>query len=109
VFQRIALGDPLSGGFPILNIDIDANIAHSPLRRRAKRAMDAWLDFVRHTVRKGIELGEIRPEVYADSLATFMFSTLERALMLALLGSDNRPLICIAQCLSQCLENIMRA
>jgi AcrR family transcriptional regulator len=109
VFQRIALGNPLSGGCPIRNIDIDAEVAHSPLRRRAEQAMNAWPDFVRHTVRKGIELGEIPPEVDADGLATLMLSTLECALMLALLCNDNRPLSRIAQCLTQHLENTVRA
>src|SRR5260370_28454488 len=109
VFQRITEGDPLSGGCPLLNANIGANIAHSPLRRRAQQAMDAWPDFVRHTVRKGIELGEIRPKVGADSLATLMLSALECALMLTLLCNDNRPLNRIPQYLSQYLENTARA
>lgn len=108
VFQRIAVGNPQSGSWPILNIDIDADIAHSPPRRRAEQAMDAWLDYVRHTVRKGIELGEIRPDVGVDSLATLMLSALECALMLSLLCNDSRPINRIAQCLSQYLENTGR-
>ncbi len=88
VFRAMSDGIPVAGGCPVLNTAIEADDTHPVLRDHARRAMDEWSEFILRTVSKGIERGQIRPEVNADELASFLIATLEGAIMLTRLYDD---------------------
>lgn len=88
VYRAQADGMPIAGGCPVLNTAIEADDAHPMLRDHARRAMDEWREFVVRVTVKGIERGQIRPEVNPDELATFIVATLEGAIMLTKLYDD---------------------
>jgi TetR/AcrR family transcriptional regulator, transcriptional repressor for nem operon len=88
VFRAMPDGMPISGGCPVLNTAIEADDTHPVLRDHARRAMDEWSEFILRTVTKGIERGQIRPEIDAHELATFLIATLEGAIMLSKLYGD---------------------
>jgi TetR/AcrR family transcriptional regulator, transcriptional repressor for nem operon len=88
VFRGMSYGIPVAGGCPVLNTAIESDDTHPVLRDHARRAMDEWCEFVRRTVTKGIERGQIRPEVDAHELASFLIATLEGAIMLTKLFDD---------------------
>ncbi|MDX1993055.1 MAG: TetR/AcrR family transcriptional regulator [bacterium] len=87
---RSVLDDPLlAGGCPLLNTAVEADDANEPLRNRAREAADDWRGYISRTVRKGLELGDVRPEVEPEAVASVMISTLEGAIMLSKLYGDN--------------------
>ncbi|MEM9006189.1 MAG: TetR/AcrR family transcriptional regulator [Cyanobacteria bacterium P01_F01_bin.86] len=80
------------GGCPLLNTAIKSDDAHPVLRERTQQAMDTWRNLIRRIVQKGIQAGDIRPEVNPDTVATILIATLEGALMLAKLYGDRTPM-----------------
>src|SRR6266403_1087816 len=51
------------GGCPLLNTAIDSDDAHPPLRRKARRALDYWLDRLQAIAEEGKRRGEVRSAV----------------------------------------------
>ena len=92
VFQRQAQGYPLPGGCPVMNTAVEADDAHPLLRQRAQLAMDEWHHFIRRTVQKGQERGEIKPEVDPETFAIVLISTLEGAIMQSRLYGSQKPM-----------------
>jgi TetR/AcrR family transcriptional repressor of nem operon len=88
VYRAMPEGMPLAGGCPVLNTAIESDDTHPVLRDHARRAMDEWREFVVRVTSKGIERGQVRPEVHPDELATFIIATLEGAIMLTKLYDD---------------------
>jgi TetR/AcrR family transcriptional repressor of nem operon len=81
VYQREAEGYPLAGGCPVMNTAIEADDAHPALRKRAQQAMDELHDFVKRTVRRGREKGEIKPSIDPDLFSSLLISMAEGAIM----------------------------
>jgi AcrR family transcriptional regulator len=74
--------DPIvEGGCPILNTAVESDDTHPALRERSRAALERWTESIRSITRKGIERGQVRPDVDADELATMMISMLEGAVM----------------------------
>lgn len=88
VFCAVVENPYLTGGCILLNTAIEADDAYPPLKARAQAVMQEWLDYIRITVDKGIQRGEIQPDVDGASLASQMMSTLEGAIMLTKLYDD---------------------
>jgi TetR/AcrR family transcriptional repressor of nem operon len=88
VYRAMPGGIPIAGGCPVLNTAIEADDTHPVLRDHARRTMDEWREFIIRVVDKGIERGQIRPQVNPDELATFLIATLEGAIMLTKLYDD---------------------
>ena len=88
VYRAIPDGMPVAGGCPVLNTAVESDDTNPVLRDHARRAMDEWREFIRRVVAKGIERGQVRPEVDGDSLATLMIAALEGAIMLSKLYDD---------------------
>jgi TetR/AcrR family transcriptional regulator, transcriptional repressor for nem operon len=89
VFSNYVDNSPIPGGCPLLNTAIESDDAHPMLRERAIEAMDGWRELFRLTIKKGIERGEIRPEVDADEVITIMIATLEGSVMMSKLYGDS--------------------
>ena len=70
VFQGIADHPFLAGGCHLLNTAIESDDAHPALRERAIKSADKWQAMLQAIVRKGIERGEVRPEISAEDFAT---------------------------------------
>ena len=88
VYAELPVNPPVPGGCPVMNTAIDSDSVHPALRERARGAMDGLRALLRRTTRQGIERGEVRPGVDADSLATLLISALEGAVMLSMLYGD---------------------
>jgi len=109
VFRRQADGFPLPGGCPVMNTAIEADDAHPLLREKARQAMDEWHAFVRRTVRRGKEKGEIRPEIEAAGFSIVLISVLEGAIMQSKLYGNSEPMDRTVKYLSDYLEHQVRA
>ncbi len=95
---------PIAGGCPILNTAIESDDAEPALLDRARKAMDELRHTVRHIISKGIEHGEIRPDIDADAWASVMIATLEGAEMMYKLYQDPVHLRRAIEHIRQCIE-----
>lgn len=88
VYERLLDDLPIPGGCPILNTAVESDDAHPALREKAQQAMDGWRSLIRRIVEKGIQRGELQPEVDPDLVATILIATIEGAVMLSKLYGD---------------------
>lgn len=108
VFRAIPDGTPLAGGCPVLNTSIESDDAHPMLRNHARRAMDEWREFIQRVVVKGIERGQIRPEINADKLVSFFIATLEGGVMMSKLYGDSIHMSRVVVYLENYLDNFVK-
>jgi len=90
IFQREAEGYPLPGGCPVMNTAIEADDAHPVLRERALAALEEWHQFVRRTIQRGKEKGEVRPDLDTEQFSSVFISLLEGAIMQSKLYDNQR-------------------
>jgi len=89
VYRRFAVDAPFVGGCPIMNAATEADDTHELLRHRAQDAMGRLRDdTIARIVARGVERGELRPDVDPHSAATIIVAILEGALMLSHLYDD---------------------
>jgi hypothetical protein len=74
---------PLTGGCPIMNTAIESDDAYPRLRDRAAVAMDSWRNLIILIVQKGIKKQEIKANVDAETVASFIISAIEGAIMMS--------------------------
>jgi AcrR family transcriptional regulator len=88
VFQSYLENPPILGGCPLLNTAIDSDDTNPELRHRAQTAMDSLRNMLGRIIQKGIERGEVRPNVQADTAVTIVIAMFEGAMMLSKLYDD---------------------
>ena len=97
---------PLIGGCPIMNTAIESDDAYPILRDRAAVAMDAWRNLIIRIVQKGIKKQEIKPDVDAEIVASFLISAIEGAIMMSKLYQDAIHLERVIGSLNNYLETL---
>src|SRR5882724_6857919 len=97
------------GGCPLLNTAIDSDDAHPPLRRKARRALDYWLDRLQAIAEEGKRRGEVRSAVDSVELATLIVNSLEGGLMVSRLQRRDDALDLACRHLEEYLETSVRA
>jgi TetR/AcrR family transcriptional repressor of nem operon len=97
------------GGCPLLNTAIDSDDGHPQLRRKARGALDHWLDWLQSTVEEGKQRGEVCSAIDPAELATLMVSTLEGSLMVGRLQRKDDALDFACRHLEEYLETSVRA
>jgi TetR/AcrR family transcriptional regulator, transcriptional repressor for nem operon len=109
VFRAMPEGMPVAGGCPVLNTAVESDDTHPVLRDHARRAMDEWREFIQRTVTKGIERGQVRPEVNADEVTTFIIAALEGAIMLTKLYDETTHMNRVVEYLEHYIDTTIRA
>jgi TetR/AcrR family transcriptional regulator, transcriptional repressor for nem operon len=97
------------GGCPVLNTAIDSDDGHPQLRRKARRALDSWLDRLQSMADEGKQRGEVRSAIDSAALATLIVSTLEGGLMVSRLERSDDALDFACRHLEEYLETSIRA
>ncbi len=92
-----------------MNTAIEADDTHPLLRARARQAMDEWHQFVRRTIQRGKEKGEIKPDVNAEMFSIVLISTLEGAIMQSKLYGNTMPMNQAVDYLTGYIEREVRA
>lgn len=82
-YKENILHPPVDGGCPIQNTSIDSDDSNPALREKAIQALDFWQERIICTLQKGVERGEVRPDIEAKKFATLFIGTLEGGIMLA--------------------------
>ena len=101
VYAGLAVAPPVPGGCPLLNAGVEHADADGALRERVREAMAGFLALVRGTIRRGQADGELRPEVDADAVASFMVAAIEGGVLLSRLYGDREHMARVAAILSQ--------
>ena len=96
------------GGCPLLNTAIDADDAHPPLRKKARRALGYWLGRLESIAEEGKRKGEIRPGIDPEELATLIVNGLEGGLMVSRLQRKENALDLACRHLEEYLETNIR-
>jgi TetR/AcrR family transcriptional repressor of nem operon len=97
------------GGCPLLNTAIDSDDGHPQLRRKARRALDYWLDRLQSIAEEGKQRGEVHSAIDSAELATLIVSTLEGGLMVSRLQRRDDALDFACRYLEEYLETSIRA
>jgi TetR/AcrR family transcriptional regulator, transcriptional repressor for nem operon len=87
-FERYTGGDPFPNGCVVLNTAVEAKRHMTALRERSQRAMRWFLEQVERAIRESIAAGELHTDERPRDLAAVFISTLEGAMLLALLYDD---------------------
>jgi AcrR family transcriptional regulator len=80
------------GGCPILNAATDSDDMNPLMREKVNRSIEAWKKTIVSIIRKGQELGEIKPDISAGDFALLFILNIEGGLMLAKTTDDKRHL-----------------
>lgn len=97
---------PLAGGCPIMNTAIESDDVNPSLRDRAALAMDSWRNLIIQIVKKGIKKQEIKPDVDAEIVASFLISAIEGAIMMSKLYQNAVHLKRVIHSLNNYIENL---
>lgn len=97
---------PLTGGCPIMNTAIESDDAYPSLRDRAATAMNSWRSLIISIVQKGIKKQEVKPDVDAETVASFLISAIEGAIMMSKLYQDAVHLQRVISNLNEYIERL---
>ncbi|EHI98928.1 transcriptional regulator, TetR family [Clostridium sp. DL-VIII] len=104
VYEQVVENPPFIGGCPVLNTAIESDDTHPELRKKAQQSIERMLKYIKGILYQGIQNGELKPNIDTDTLATFIFSTLEGGIMLSKLEGNNRHMRFNIESISKYLE-----
>lgn len=107
-FQSLIDDPVLAGGCPLLNTAVEADDTNLPLLARAQQTAQEWQDFMTRTLEKGLELGDVRPEVDPEAVASLMLASLEGGVMLAKLHRNHQHMQRVADHLTAYVESLLK-
>lgn len=89
VYQDAVHNPPVDGGCPLLNTAIETDFGFPELHSKAAETYNHTLLFMKSIIDEGINSKEFRKDVDSYSLASFLFSTIEGAVMASRLSLNN--------------------
>ncbi|PWW08682.1 TetR family transcriptional regulator [Paenibacillus cellulosilyticus] len=90
IYRDTAYNPPIQGGCPFLNTAVESDHSFPVLRDHAIGAYTQMLGFIQSLLIQGIQSGELREDMDIESTASFLFSSIEGAIMASRLTRDNR-------------------
>lgn len=90
-YRERVLTPPVEGGCPIQNTAVEADDANPVLRKKVLAAINGWTERIVRTLEKGVEKGEVRPDVNPGEFATLFIGNLEGGIMLARIQRSSQP------------------
>jgi TetR/AcrR family transcriptional repressor of nem operon len=100
---------PVPGGCPLMNTAVEADDSNSPLRAKARKALDAWLVRLKSIIDEGKRQGDVASHVDSAQLATLIVGTLEGAVLLGRIKKNAEPIEVACAHLTSYLEANVRA
>ncbi|MBY0085700.1 TetR/AcrR family transcriptional regulator [Brevibacillus sp. M2.1A] len=90
VYSDAVNNPPLQGGCPLLNTAVESDHSFPVLRDYAVTAYQEVVSFMQGLLEEGIAQGEFRSDMDAEAVASFIFSSIEGAIMASRLTRDNK-------------------
>ena len=104
VYRDTVHNPPIQGGCPFLNTAVESDHSFPVLREHAVRAYQQMLGFIQSLLIEGVNNGELRADIDTESIASFVFSSIEGAIMASRLTRDNRHVAYAMQQIEQLLH-----
>lgn len=108
VYEDVVHNPPFIGGCPLQNTAVECDDTHPALRDRAQMGLQNTLNLMKRIIQEGIQTGEFKADVDADSLATMALSLLEGGILLSKLEGSNRHMQINIAGFSRYLKQITR-
>ncbi|WP_242310401.1 TetR/AcrR family transcriptional regulator [Bacillus cereus group sp. BfR-BA-01524] len=89
VYQDAANNPPIAGGCPLLNVAIESTDVFPELHAAAAKGYDNTVVLMESLIKKGIEKKEIKDDIDVMSLASFLASSMEGAIMASRVSKNN--------------------
>ena len=105
-YRENIFSPPVEGGCPIQNTSVDANDGNPKLKAEVVAALNDWQGRIIHTLNKGIENGEIRPDIDKEQFAVFYIGAIEGGILMARAHDDDKYFDIMAQQILAEIENI---
>ncbi|MEK8132825.1 TetR/AcrR family transcriptional regulator [Paenibacillus filicis] len=90
VYSDTVHNPPMKGGCPFLNTAVESDHAYPVMRDQAVEAYVQMLSFIQSLLAEGIAAGEFQEDLEVESVASFIFSSVEGGIMASRLTRDNR-------------------
>ena len=91
-FESYISNPPLKGGCPLLNAAIEADDAHSGLRREARKTLTTLRESLMYILQQGIKNSQIKPGIDKEYYATVIIASLEGGIMMSKLEGNDRDI-----------------
>ncbi|MFJ8221046.1 TetR/AcrR family transcriptional regulator [Bacillus cereus] len=89
VYQDAANNPPIAGGCPLLNVAIESTDVFPELHAAAAKGYDNTVVLMESLIKEGIEKNEFKDDIDVISLASFLSSSMEGAIMASRVSKDN--------------------
>lgn len=98
IYQDAVNSPPIEGGCPLLNTAIEADNTYPELQKVASESYNQTLLFLQSIIEDGMRNNEFRKDINSLSLASFLMSSMEGAIMASRLSFNNDHIFyCIEQ------------
>ena len=87
-YQEYVLNPPVKGGCPVLNTSVEADDNHPLLRTKVVRFIGLVKDSLKQIIYRGVAEQQLKADIDVEGFATFMFATIEGAIMLSRVEGD---------------------
>lgn len=89
VYQDAVYNPPVEGGCPLINTAIETDFGFPELHDKAAEAYKQTILFIQAIIDEGVRSKEYKRDIDSYSLASFLFSTMEGAVMASRLSLHN--------------------
>ncbi|MFC7441737.1 TetR/AcrR family transcriptional regulator [Laceyella putida] len=90
VYSDTVHNPPIKGGCPFLNTAVESDHSFPVLRDQALAAYEHMLAFIQSILMQGVADGEFQSDMDTESVASFIFSSIEGSIMSSRLTRDNK-------------------
>ncbi|MBD0381977.1 TetR/AcrR family transcriptional regulator [Paenibacillus sedimenti] len=90
VYSDTVNNPPMSGGCPFLNTAVESDHSFPVLRDYALGAYEQMSSFIQGILEQGVAVQEFQSDMDTESAASFIFSSIEGAIMASRLTRDNK-------------------
>jgi TetR/AcrR family transcriptional regulator, transcriptional repressor for nem operon len=105
-FETYISHPPIKGGCPLLNVSIEADDTHPVLRRQAIAILDLLRDSILSILSKGIQYGQVKPDIRKEYYASVIIAMLEGAIMMSKLRGNNEDIRMVSRHLDSLIKEI---
>lgn len=107
-YRERVLNPPVEGGCPIQNTAVEADDGHGVLREKVVEAIAVWKQRIVRTLEKGIEKGEVKPDIDKEEFATLFIGNLEGGILLARIQRSVKPFEAMSRQLLGMIDSLRR-
>jgi TetR/AcrR family transcriptional repressor of nem operon len=95
-------------GCPMMNFGVEADDTNPVMKQKVGKAINSTEELVAKLVRSGIEAGEFRKDVDAESFAVKAFAMIEGGMWIARIQNNNKQILMIISMLKKEIEQFTR-